>query len=275
MSVDQPSKEQVIHGLKYMYDSIVYPQTTTSYLSQATREMIMSSATRLLDCKHYVKDYKPDKPETSSPFAIYLWCHVELTDCSKDDLTLPPELLILPDNVSVADLKIEATKAFQEVYVMFKRFEAEEMLEYGPLDDSMTLKLLVGSRGSVKVRGRCLGTHGIGRFRMERGTENWIVDCACGAKDDDGEKMLACDECETWQHTRCAGIDDQDEIPAKFVCTRCIDPDTEQESNQDDQFSDDVDKFMPSKKSKTCRASVVESKGRRNTSVFNPTFGVH
>lgn len=232
--------------------------------------MIRSYVTKLLDCKHFVKDYNPDRPVVPAPFSIYIWCHIEFPDHSKDDPTPPPELLILPENVSIADTKLEASKAFQEVYVMFKRFEAEEMLDYGSLGDSMTLKLLVGTRGSIRVRGRCHGIHGLGRFRMERGVDNWVVDCTCGAKDDDGEKMLACDECETWQHTRCAGIDDQEEIPAKYVCTRCFNPDLE-EPNMDGQYTIWTEL---SKKMITCR-SVMKGKGRRQMSILNPAFGVH
>lgn len=30
-----------------------------------------------------------------------------------------------------------------------------------------------------------------------------MVLCTCGVKDDDGERMIACDICQTWMHTRC------------------------------------------------------------------------
>jgi hypothetical protein len=47
------------------------------------------------------------------------------------------------------------------------------------------------------------------------------VDCECGADDDDGERMVCCDICEAWQHTRCAGIKDAEEVPHIFLCSRC------------------------------------------------------
>jgi rubredoxin len=59
---------------------------------------------------------------------------------------------------------------------------------------------------------------------MERGLENWTVDCTCGAKDDDGERMMACDVCGVWQHTRCSGISDFEEVPDKFICRKCASP---------------------------------------------------
>lgn len=217
-----PSEEQILCDLKFLYDSILHPDTMLSHTPQVMRERIIDAATKLLDCKQFVKDYKPYKMAEESSFGIHLWCHVALSDESKDDFVLPPELIVLPLSATVADLKREATTAFQEVYAMFKRFEVEELLGYGSIKDSFTVKLLLGSCGSIPLKGRCLAKHGLNRFRMERGIESWTVDCTCGAKDDDGERMLACDTCGVWQHTRCAGIHSSDEMPAKFVCMRCV-----------------------------------------------------
>jgi hypothetical protein len=50
----------------------------------------------------------------------------------------------------------------------------------------------------------------------------WQVWCeGCGATDDDGERMVACDECGVWKHTRCCGIPDDDDEPASFKCSNC------------------------------------------------------
>jgi hypothetical protein len=57
--------------------------------------------------------------------------------------------------------------------------------------------------------------------RFEAGLENWVVDCLCGTKDDDGERMAECDRCGTWMHTRCLRIRDRDSVPALVVCPRC------------------------------------------------------
>ncbi|GJR89363.1 PHD finger protein-like protein [Tanacetum coccineum] len=49
----------------------------------------------------------------------------------------------------------------------------------------------------------------------------YLVDCLCGACDDDGERMVACDECNVWRHTKCSGIEDDELAPAYFVCSDC------------------------------------------------------
>lgn len=220
---NQPSKEHIIGDLKFLFDSLVHPETMVNYRPLVTREDVIDSATKLLDCKQFMKDYyRPDKRMVDNPFAIQLWCYVEFSEHLKEDPTIPPELVVLPSNATVADLKTEATKAFQQVYAMLRRFEARELVDYGPLEDSITIKFLVGQSGTVRIKGTCTSKYALSHFRMEKGQENWIVDCMCGAKDDDGERMLACDTCGVWQHTRCAGIDNCDEIPEKFECMRCI-----------------------------------------------------
>ncbi|KAF5745071.1 RING/FYVE/PHD zinc finger superfamily protein isoform 1 [Tripterygium wilfordii] len=217
-----PSLEVLMQDLQFFYETIHHPQTILSCSPEATRDLVICSAEKLLDCKQFVKEYKPEKQASLNPSIICLSCQMELSDESdKFAPNPPPELIILPLTASVADLKHEASRAFQDVYLMFKRFEAEELLGYGGVDDSIQVKLLLGSTESVCVRGRCAGKTGLSKYRMERGTERWTVDCICGAKDDDGERMLACDVCGVWQHTRCSGIQDSYSVPARFVCHRC------------------------------------------------------
>lgn len=195
------------------------------YKPKAMWQSAMSSAIKLLDCKQFIKHY--DEPaskllQPSNPFALHVLCYLELLDQPKDYTAPPPELLVLPVAATVADLKILATKAFQETYLIFQRLQVVQLLEYEYAKDSTSIKLLLGRNAVVKVIGRCQGDERrLGQFRMERGLENWIVDCRCGAKDDDGERMMACDTCAVWHHTRCAGVSDYEAAPVKFVCKKC------------------------------------------------------
>ncbi|TYG49859.1 hypothetical protein ES288_D10G127900v1 [Gossypium darwinii] len=217
-----PSKEILKQDLKLLYESILHPQTMSTCLPDAIRNLTISSAEKLLDCKQFVKHYNNEKLSSGNEDVICISCELELMDQHKEITPDPPaELVVLPINAIVLDLKIEASKAFQEVYLAFRRFQAEELLGYTGVEDSTQVKLLMGSTGSVRVRGRCLGKSRLSKYRLERGVERWTVDCTCGAKDDDGERMLACDVCGVWQHTRCFGINDSDAVPAKFVCNRC------------------------------------------------------
>lgn len=53
------------------------------------------------------------------------------------------------------------------------------------------------------------------------GEEDWQVFCLCGCRDDDGERMIACDICGLWMHLRCHGIPDCTPSPDQFICSRC------------------------------------------------------
>ncbi|OVA19134.1 zinc finger protein [Macleaya cordata] len=222
-TTDCPTKEHLLRDLKFLYNSLLYHQTMILYRPKSTRENAKSSAKKLLDCKQFVKDYKPEKITMPNPFAVRVLCEVELIDHPKDYTAPPPELIILPSNATVSDIKTEATKAFQEVYILFRRFQVEEVLDLNLAGVSTVdcIKSLDGSSSLIRVRGRCLGKQVLHRFRMERGTENWTVKCICGAKDDDGERMLACDVCGVWQHTRCSGIEDFNAVPETFMCGKC------------------------------------------------------
>lgn len=222
----RPSADQLLRDLQFLYDALLNPATMPPYKPQATRESAHISASKLLDCKQFIKHY--DEPASnwspSSPFVLRIGCHVELIDHPKDYTAPPPELLILPLTATVANLKQQATRAFQETYLIFQRFQAEQLIsDSEDVSDFALVKNILGSKEIAKIRGRCFeDDRRLGQFRMERGLENWIVDCDCGAKDDDGERMMACDACGVWQHTRCAGISDYDEAPVKFVCKKCI-----------------------------------------------------
>lgn len=248
--VKRPSQEILMRDLKFLFESLLHPQTMLNYGPEATRDLAMSSAAKLLDCKQFMKDYKPEKKSLiNDPYMICLSCQPELVDQLEENAPdPPPELIILPRNATVSDLKAEASKAFQDVYLVFRRFQAEELLGYSGVDDSTQVKLLLGSTESVRVRGRCLGKNGLSKYRMERGIERWTVECSCGAKDDDGERMLACDVCGVWQHTRCSGIHDSDAVPARFVCYRC--KDQNQNQNQMTRTKTKTNGFC--KDEKTC-----------------------
>ncbi|XP_057787311.1 PHD finger protein At1g33420 [Salvia miltiorrhiza] len=220
---NHPSDERLVWDLKYFYECLLHPEAMVLNMPLAKRDVAVSSATKILDCKQFVKDYLPGHfLSVSKENAVQVLCEVDLMEQPEEyNHNPPPELLVLSPDATIADLKLEAMRAFQDVYLMLRRFQADEVVGYGGVDESTQIRLLLGSMESVRIRGKFHGKNGLSRFRMERGIERWIVDCLCGAKDDDGERMLACDVCGIWQHTRCSGIPDSDAVPVKFFCYRC------------------------------------------------------
>lgn len=234
-----PSEDHLVRDLRFLYECLLNPETMGNHVPQGKRDAAISSATKLLDCKQFVKKYRPEKVfSKTNPFAVLALCELKLEEEEQQHeeeypqlpLNPPPEPIVLSPGATVSEVKREASKAFQDVYVALQRFQADEVDGYRDVAD--TTQLIGGSTSAVAaaaaeemmvitVRGRCVGNSSSSRFRMERGLEAWTVDCSCGARDDDGERMLACDICSVWRHTRCAGIPDTDAAPAKFVCYKC------------------------------------------------------
>lgn len=180
------------------------------------------SATTLLNCKHLMKHYdKTDDFAIFNPFSIQISCNVKVIDHYKDPVC-PPEILTLPVTATVGDLKAKVTKAMQETYLIYQNFGAYQLVDCKVASNTTQVKLLFGSKGNAHIIGRCHGSkRRLGIYRMEQGLEKWMVHCVCGAQDDDGERMVACDVCSVWQHTKCSYINDAEDVLKKFVCRQC------------------------------------------------------
>jgi hypothetical protein len=54
-------------------------------------------------------------------------------------------------------------------------------------------------------------------------TSEEVVNCTCKRTEEDG-LMIQCDICLCWQHGNCLGVDDEDQVPEKHVCSICREP---------------------------------------------------
>lgn len=135
----------------------------------------------------------------------------------------PPEVLVLPLHATVGDLLEEAERALRDTYCAMEGFHAAAVEGLAGEEAEPLFGCGVESGAQVWVRGvgvDLTGEEGSGLV-YEGGGESWTVRCGCGARDDDGERMVACDICEVWQHTRCVGIADGDVVPSMFLCAAC------------------------------------------------------
>ena len=131
----------------------------------------------------------------------------------------PPEMVWLPSDPTLGDLKRVASKAFRDLYVVLSDFKVTRVKGYEGVSDKTRL-------GWRKMHGAFVEVHGEGadlesEFRYQGGLEQWTVKCMCGTGDDDGERMIACDECGIWMHTRCVGIKDSAKAPSNWICPKC------------------------------------------------------
>jgi hypothetical protein len=218
-----PTMEHLVRDIKFLFDMLLHPHTMHPYMPVNIYEDAKRSAMTLLDCKQFKRHYDLEEdflPKNSS--LLHIWCQVELLDQVGDPPCIPPELLTLSQTATVSDLKVGAARTFCDIYLILQTFVVNQLLDCRTASDSTQVKLLFGENGIVRVQGKCVGgERRVAIYRMERGVDPWTVDCSCGAKDDDGERMLSCDSCHVWQHTRCAGISDFNHVPKRYVCTMC------------------------------------------------------
>ncbi|RXG54175.1 PHD finger protein 20-like protein 1 [Armadillidium vulgare] len=99
--------------------------------------------------------------------------------------------------------------------------KSESMSEDDPVDKS-------GIRQLTKQTSSDTVDH-----QEEETTENWnetqadhqdaIINCGCKSQEEDG-LMLQCDVCLTWQHGSCYNIENEEQVPEKYICSLCENP---------------------------------------------------
>ncbi|GJR20436.1 PHD finger protein male sterility 1 [Tanacetum coccineum] len=199
--------------------------TITSTISLASRI--------ILDSKYFIKDYTgeiPSKVESEGEKSK-LYCTIAINnkgeingheqEGEKKLITLPYETIMLRNNATFDELIQEVERNFKEIYLGFKNFMFGSIINLNPKGSDQVFQ--VTKTGSKLVFQGKLIEMGMNHESIyESGSrQSFIVDCGCGAKDDDGERMVACDICEVWQHTRCLKIPNNEEIPNIYVCSRC------------------------------------------------------
>ncbi|KAK3421428.1 hypothetical protein EUGRSUZ_G02081 [Eucalyptus grandis] len=205
----------IYEDLLCLYENILFGYPDSHPVSLATQV--------ILDSKHFVKEWKYANAKDEKFTRIT--CRVMPTYAELvSHLTrpLPPgELIVVPQCVTTGELKLVVQRALRDTYIIMDQFIVREMkaCEMQVRDDQQVQHRVLESQMEVLVRGQGLDLES--ELRYEGGTDNWMVDCVCGARDDDGERMVACDVCQVWQHTLCAGIEDDEEVPSMFICGRC------------------------------------------------------
>ncbi|XP_057849944.2 PHD finger protein MALE MEIOCYTE DEATH 1-like [Cryptomeria japonica] len=212
------TRSQVCRDIVYLYTHVLDRDPSSNPGSTAARI--------ILDTKHFIKDYRGETTRKAANTEFVLdddemlrvMCSLHVADDVAQRPSPPPELVLLPPHATIGDLKREAEEALRDTYYALSGFHVDSILNLCG-DDEDLLFGAIESGSIVIIRGT-----GIDRnddLLYEGGSDDWIVECPCGARDDDGERMIACDMCEVWQHTRCAGISDVDVVPQLFLCNRC------------------------------------------------------
>ncbi|AES99203.2 PHD finger protein MALE meiocyte DEATH protein [Medicago truncatula] len=203
-----------------VYSDVVYLYKNV-LLGYPDSEAVELAVQTILDCRHFVKEWKlRDEMEQVLTFI----CHLKPNFVeNKSDLKGPScgEIVTVPLHATVRDLKQTAEAALRDTYCIAERLIVTDIKELMDVEDEEVIFGQIESGVKLSVRG--IGIDLCTPLKYQGGSDNWKVRCECGAQDDDGERMVACDICEVWQHTRCCGIDDSETVPPLFVCSGCCD----------------------------------------------------
>ncbi|PNX95928.1 PHD finger protein male meiocyte death 1-like [Trifolium pratense] len=203
-----------------VYSDVVYLYKNV-LLGYPDSEPVELAVQTILHCRHFVKEWKlRDEMEQVLTFICRLKPNfIE----NKSDFKGPScgEIVTVPLHATVKDLKQAAEAALRDTYCIAERLIVTDIKELMDADDEEVIFGQIESGVKLCVRG--IGIDLYTPLKYQGGSDNWKVRCECGAQDDDGERMIACDICEVWQHTRCCGIDDSETVPPLFVCSGCCD----------------------------------------------------
>ncbi|XP_038985288.1 PHD finger protein PERSISTENT TAPETAL CELL 1 [Phoenix dactylifera] len=219
----QITRVQIMRDMLYLYKHILKEQRPTT--ATGIFGAIPMAVRMILDIKHLVKDCEepfPSVREVESEGHMKLTCMLRIrNDQTKVEITmkeLPPyDIVAIPIHARMANLKEDVERYFRETYWGLKSFVAEMLID-AKGEDSDLVSEEIKSGTSIIVEGRIEKDE---EEIYECGKNNGMVDCPCGAREEDGERMVCCDICEVWQHTRCVRIPNDEDIPHVFLCRQC------------------------------------------------------
>ncbi|KAH0990860.1 hypothetical protein GBA52_002343 [Prunus armeniaca] len=232
------SKFQLMKDMFYLYKHILKDQKLSS---TGIFSAIPMAVRIIIDSKYLVKDYcggeVPMEVELGLQGKSNIYCTVMLTNTDHEELdhdqnyskiisnnaTLPPyECLTLKNNATVDELKKEVERNFREIYWGLRGFVVETIGNLKNAKGTDMVFGLVEAGQKIVVEGSNKDMRGLVKQEMyECGRREHVVDCPCGAKEDDGERMVGCDICEVRQHTLCVRIPNNEQVPHIFLCNRC------------------------------------------------------
>jgi hypothetical protein len=136
----------------------------------------------------------------------------------------PPRIAVdvmVDAKATIRDLKQVAAKTLAEIFPPLAGFEVRSLWVDGAEDEDAEsdekLVCQVEDAQEDVLGVEVDGTAAVYDLAAEDVAAG--VRCSCGARDDDGERMVACDACDVWLHSRCIGLLDDADIATDFLLT--------------------------------------------------------
>ncbi|KAB2620115.1 PHD finger protein MALE STERILITY 1-like [Pyrus ussuriensis x Pyrus communis] len=204
------SKFQLMKDIFYLYKYVLKDQK----MSNAGIFSAIPMAVRIiLDSKYLVKDYCSEVvPLKGMEGKSNIYCTVMLRNNSEEEddnhknvinnnaiILQPYECVPLKNSATIDDLKQEVERNFKE-----RGFMVDSVAHLNNAKGTDLAFGMVEVGQNIVLEGRCSKEMGGVSEMFECGAINYLVHCPCGAKEDDGERMVSCDI-----------------FPHIFLCNRC------------------------------------------------------
>ncbi|KAJ8768402.1 hypothetical protein K2173_021555 [Erythroxylum novogranatense] len=221
------SKSQLTRDLFCLYTNILKEQKSTSNIGML--RAITAAARTILDTKYFVKEYieeVPSKIELGLEGKLKFYCTIVLRNNEDGhevmvEGMLPFECITLKNDDTINKLKQEVESNFRELYWGLRNIRVGYIMNFNAKDTDLVFRLVEVGRKFLFQASKSEGSVMSDELIYEGSVDDKVVNCACGTVKDDGERMVSCDICEVWQHTRCVRIPNNQEVPRIFLCNRC------------------------------------------------------
>ncbi|RAL47878.1 hypothetical protein DM860_011463 [Cuscuta australis] len=217
------TRVQLMKDVQFLYKHILMDENGAGVF-----ETIPAASRVILDSKYFLKEYYAPKLMKMSESSI-VYCAIRMAYATnvtlgldKERVVTPYECMILQNTTTFDDLRLEVERNFREMYWGLKTNNFVANLNFYPNGSDLVFEAIKG--GSKLVFEGFIGGGNLDYGGMLEGIDknSIVVDCPCGTRDeDDGERMVCCDICEVWQHTRCVHIPNNQSIPDIFLCAKC------------------------------------------------------
>ncbi|KAM1106201.1 hypothetical protein ACFX13_003144 [Malus domestica] len=99
----------------------------------------------------------------------------------------------------------------------FTRDKVSKIYHVAPTFSMVEIGEDLKGRGWVRIS----GIENSDSYMAESG-KVWVVECSCGATNDDSEPMIQCDECQHWYHNACCGLNSSTKHNGYWRCPKCM-----------------------------------------------------
>lgn len=226
------TRGQVMKDMFYFYKHILMDYKGVLGPVGGILNQIGMASRAILDAKYFIKEYHYirdtsaktlhlDRGDKLGIFCTIAWKRHH----HNNQITIPPqECIVVNKDATLSEVYGEAERVFRETYWELRDVVVESVAD-GQREITRVDEMAMNGNKGLVLEGNVGMMMNIEVMKCyeddNKNKKDKRIECECGAKEEDGERMVCCDICEVWQHTRCVGVQHNEEVPRIFLCQSC------------------------------------------------------